>query len=128
MKFNEFFALASNELALLPTPLLLRFFSPVAPLSVVDLLGLSLTLRLSPPPASSFVFGDEAMSLLLEEGKSVVERVRTGEPCVVELETGPPSFGGDPEVPNILFSKPPWPEKLLLLAPASLLNLSRGSL
>lgn len=30
------------------------------------------------------------------------------------------SFGGDPELPNIRFSKPPWPETLLRLFPASL--------
>lgn len=32
------------------------------------------------------------------------------------------SFGGDPELPNILFSRPPpWEEKLLRLLPATLL-------
>ena len=39
-----------------------------------------------------------------------------------ELDSGPPSLGGDPELPNILFSKPPWEEKLLLLLPATLLT------
>ena len=39
LKCNEFFALARRELALLPTPLLRRFFSPL--LSPDDLPGLT---------------------------------------------------------------------------------------
>jgi hypothetical protein len=37
------------------------------------------------------------------------------------------SLVGDPELPNILFSRPPWEEKLLLFPPASL-TVSRVTL
>jgi hypothetical protein len=111
LKCREFFALASRELAFPPTPLLLRFFSPV-PLSVdVRPWGLPLPLRFSPLPGSSLDFTEVSM------GDAASGRGSDEPP-----ESGPPSFGGDPELPNILFSRPPWEEKLLLLFPASLLT------
>ena len=114
LKCNEFFALASKELALPPTPLLLRFFSPVAPLSPVARPGGLLPLRFSPLPLSSAGF--EAF----EESAAFVDEFAL-ESGATE-PSGPPSFDGDPELPNILFSRPPWEEKLLLLLPATLLT------
>ena len=111
LKCREFFAFASNELAFAPTPLLLRFFSPVFPLSLVALPGgLPFPLRFSPLPVSSAGFG--------AAGASVV----VGSTASCAAGSGPPSFGGDPELPNILFSRPPWEEKLLRLLPATLLD------
>jgi len=117
LKYNEFFALASKELALPPTPLLLRFFSPVAPLSPVARPGGLLPLRFSPLPLSSADF--EAF----EESVAFVDEFAL-ESVATEPSSGPPSFDGDPELPNILFSRPPWEEKLLLLLPATLLTSS----
>jgi hypothetical protein len=68
--------------------------------------------RFSPAPVSSGDFEG------IEE--SVVFTVVDASPA--ESEEPPPSlpsFGGDPELPNILFSRPPWEEKLLLLLPAT---------
>jgi hypothetical protein len=111
LKCREFFAFASSELAFAPTPLLLRFFSPEFPLSLVALPGgLPFPLRFSPLPPSSAGFDAVGVSVEFESTASCA----TG--------SGPPSFGGDPELPNILFSKPPWEEKLLLLLPATLLD------
>ncbi len=112
LKCNEFFAFASNELAFAPTPLLLRFFSPVAPLSPVGLPGgLPFPLRFSPLPVSSAGFDAVGASVEVDSaGPSSA------------MDSGPPSFGGDPELPNILFSRPPWEEKLLRLLPATLLD------
>jgi hypothetical protein len=114
LKCNEFFALASKELALLPTPLLLRFFSPVAPLSPATRpWGLPFPLRFSPAPVSSEdfdVFEDSVVFTVVDVSPAPSEA-----PPPSEL----PSFGGDPELPNILFSRPPWEEKLLLLLPAT---------
>jgi len=109
LKCNELFALASSELAFPPTPLDLRFFSPVAPLSAVDRpRGLPFPVRFSPLPLSSPGLKDIDLSF---------------EPSTAAGATGsgPPSLGGDPELPNILFSRPPWEEKLLRLFPATLL-------
>jgi len=113
LKCNELFALASNELAFPPTPLLLRFFSPFPPLSPVGRPGgLPFPLRFSPLPLSSAGFDAVGASFEVESTASL--SCATG--------SGPPSFGGDPELPNILFSRPPWEEKLLLLLPATLLD------
>lgn len=115
LKCKELFALARRELALLLTPLLLRFFSPLPPLSTLGLpCGLPFPPRFSPLSLSPAGFG------VLEESRIVDE-------SAVEWdvpEFGLSSFGGDPELPNILFSRPPWEEKLLLLFPATLLTLA----
>lgn len=111
-KCKEFLALASKELALPPTPLLLRFFSTVGPLSAAWRPGgLPLPLRFSPTLPSSVVFCAFEESIGMG---TTVSACRAGTPSC--------SFGGDPELPNILFSRPPWEEKLLRLLPATLLT------
>lgn len=111
LKCNEFFALARRELAFEPTPLLLRFFSTVTPLSVARPGGLPLPLRFSPEPSSP-VFDVSGGSVAVGDDDNA------GVSSVPDSEF---SFGGDPELPNILFSRPPWEEKLLRLFPATLL-------
>ncbi len=112
LKCNELFALANNELALPPTPLLLRFFSPFPPPSPeLRPGGLPFPDRFSLLPPSSAVFGLLAVFGLVERASGTTE-------------SAPPSLGGDPELPNILFSRPPWEEKLLRLLPATLLIYS----
>jgi hypothetical protein len=124
LKCNEFLALASNELALLPTPLLLRFFSPLLLFSPGALPGLT-PLRFSPLGVSSDDF-DGVGSVSVEEGfeEDGVSEVDPGDivPIVGLLESASPSLIGVPELPNILLSNPPWEEKLLRLLPASLLS------
>jgi hypothetical protein len=108
LKCNEFFALAMKELALPPTPLLLRFFSP--PLSdAVRPGGLLFPLRFSPGSSEDLLVMGELAAL------DVV-----GD-CGCVSETLADVSASFPELPNILFSRPPWEEKLLLLLPATLL-------
>lgn len=110
-KLSEFLAEARRLLALLPTPLLLRFLSVEAPLSVRPW-GLPFPLRFSPLAAWSVVLmGAGAFGLDSGEGDlpSVLDSLSTLDPG--ELE--PP--------PNILFSRlPPCEERLRRLLPASL--------
>jgi hypothetical protein len=73
-----------------------------------------LPLRFSPLAFSSAVFDVLGGSLVFGDDDSVV--VASG---ATDSEL---SFGGDPELPNILFSRPPWEEKLLRLLPATLLT------
>jgi hypothetical protein len=114
LKCNELFALASRLLAFEPTPLLLRFFSTVPPLSPeARPTGLPLPLRFSPLAFSSAVFDVLGGSLVFGDDSVGLASGATDS----EL-----SFGGDPELPNILFSRPPWEEKLLRLLPATLLT------
>ena len=102
LKCHEFFALASSELALPLTPLLLRFFSPFPVSAAARPGGLVFPLRFSPAAAPSIAF--EAASPGLVDEAAVVD------PVEPPPASGPVSFGGDPELPNILFSKPPCEE------------------
>jgi hypothetical protein len=123
LKCSEFFALARNALALLPTPLLRRFFSPVPVLSGDGrpLPGL-LPLRLSLMGAFSEAGGDGVVEL----GGDMLASVEVGGEMAIPLSGScKVSFGGEGELellPNILFSNPPWEEKLLLCLPASVLS------
>ena len=117
--WKEFLAL-ENKAPAFAIPLLLRFFSPLCPISSCDFLPVgelklcrlsssspsSLTAsRLSPPgivpgPDAGFPAGCDAMGLSW---------------C---------SFVGLLELPNILFKRPPpWVERLLLLLPARVMVL-----
>lgn len=87
-----------------------------------------LPLRFLPPPetGSALVFfakgPDEIVffSLVVAAGSSAMTGGRFG-PEAPECVTGSAfSLGGLVEPPNILFSNPPWLEKLLRLFPASL--------
>ena len=66
-------------------------------------------LLFSPLPVSSWALGDEL--LLLEVAEVGADSV---------WPVGESTSFWDPELPNILFSKPPWEEMLLRLPPATL--------
>lgn len=127
LKCSEFFALARNALALLPTPLLRRFFS-VAP-AVLSLSGDGRPFPGLLPPRLSLmgIFSEAGGDGVVESTGDVLASVEVVGGMVVPLSGSSckVSFGGDGELellPNILFSNPPWEEKLLLCLPASVLN------
>ena len=104
---------ASRLLALLPTPLLLRFLSVLAPLSFRPG-GLPLPLRFSPLAAWSVVLmGVAALEPGLESGEGDLPSPLVSLSVFDPEELEPP--------PNILFSRlPPDEERLRRLLPASL--------
>ena len=127
LKCSEFFALARNALALLPTPLLRRFFSVVAAV-LLSFSGDGRPLPgLLPPRLSLMGIFSEGGDGVVESTGDVLAWVEVVGGMVVPLSGSSckVSFGGDGELellPNILFSNPPWEEKLLLCLPASVLN------
>lgn len=131
LKCSEFFALARNALALFPTPLLRRFFSAAAAVAPA-VLSLSGDGRPFPgllPPRLSLmgIVSEAGGDGVVESTGDVFASVEVVGGMVVPLSGSSckVSFGGDGELellPNILFSNPPWEEKLLLCLPASVLN------
>jgi hypothetical protein len=111
LQLNEFLALENNVAALV-TVLLLLFFSPPG-------LGSSLALRPKNPPGGENFFWDTVASSVL----TVRDGVLMASECGIVSSL---SLGGLEEPLNILFSNPPWLEKLLLLLPASLMGSPLG--
>lgn len=103
---NEFLALVKNDAALL-TVLLLRLLSPPGLWSSFDFLP-------NGPLESEVLFSRTAAA-------SSVSMVRAVGPMPEWGRVSAFSLVGLEEPPNILFSNPPWLERLLRLFPASLI-------
>lgn len=106
-RLREFLALVKKDAALV-TVLLRRFFSPPG------LFWSSLVRRVKKPPGGEdFFWLTLASSVWMLKGGVSMAPERAMESVL--------SLGGLEEPLNILFSNPPWLEKLLRLFPASLM-------
>lgn len=130
LKCREFFALARNALALVPTELLRRFFSVLSGdgRPFPELIPLRLSLRGGPSEdggEGDVEVGGDAPFASVDCGGADEVANPVCVCCRVLVLVGIGVGVEDDELeplPNILFSNPPWEEKLLLCLPASVLG------